>query len=147
LNCWIIPITEANWEVVKQFNIYGAPRNSVAPRSIKVGDYLVFYVVKRGSKILGGKLTGVYRVISEWFREEKPLWPDELAEGKVKYHLRIKVEPVKLGIVDFKELVDKLSFTKGRRNPQAVLVGTPANMRKPISEEDLRVILENLKPM
>jgi predicted RNA-binding protein len=61
--------------------------------------------------------------------------------------LRIKVEPVKLGIVDFKELVDKLSFTKGRRNPQAVLVGTPANMRKPISEEDLRVILENLKPM
>ena len=146
MNYWIISVSEANWEVIKKFNIYGAPEKSAAPKLIKIGDYLVFYVAVKGSKTLGGKFVGIYKVVSDWFREDKPLWPDEVAEGKVKYPWRIRIEPVKLGVADFKELVDKLSFTKGRKMPQAMLVGTPANMRRPISEEDLKTILESLKP-
>jgi len=49
-----------------------------------------------------------------------------------------------LSITYVKKLVDKLSFTKSRKIPQAMLVGTPANMRRPIPEEDLRIILERL---
>jgi predicted RNA-binding protein len=64
----------------------------------------------------------------------------------VKYPWRIRIQPVKLGVADFKALVDRLSFTKGRKIPQAMLVGTPANMRKPIPGEDLKTILESLKP-
>jgi predicted RNA-binding protein len=142
---WVIPVSEANWEVIKKLNVYGAPEDSAAPKLIKAGDYLVFYVTVKGSRALGGKFVGVYRAVSEWFREDKPLWPDEVAEGRVKYPWRIRIEPVKLGVADFKELVDKLSFTRGRKRPNAMLVGTPANMRRPISEEDLRVILESLR--
>jgi predicted RNA-binding protein len=142
---WIIPVSEANWEVIKKLNVYGAPEDSAAPMLIRIGDYLVFYVTVKGSRALGGKFVGVYRAVSEWFREDKPLWPDEVAENRVKYPWRIKIEPVKLGVADFKELVDKLSFTRGRRRPNAMLVGTPANMRRPISEEDLKIILESLR--
>jgi len=144
MSAWIVPVSEANWEVVRRLNIYGAPENSVAPKLIRVGDYIVFYVTVKGSRVLGGKFVGVYRVVSEWFREDKPLWPDEVAENRVKYPWRIRLEPVKLGIADFRELVYKLSFIKGRKIPQAMLVGTPANMRRPIPEEDLRIILERL---
>ena len=142
---WVIPVSEANWEVIKKLNVYGAPEDSAAPKLNKAGDYLVFYVTVKGSRALGGKFVGVYRAVSEWFREDKPLWPDEVAEGKVKYPWRVRIEPVKLGVADFRELVDKLSFTRGRKRPNAMLVGTPANMRRPISEEDLRVILESLR--
>jgi len=146
MSYWVIPVTEANWEVIKRLNVYGAPEGSAAPKLIKVGDYIVFYVVKKGSRVLGGKFVGIYKTISNWFREEKPLWPDEVAEDKVKYPWRIRLEPIKLGVADFKELLDRLSFTKGKKNPQAMLVGTPANMRKPILEEDFRIILESLRP-
>jgi predicted RNA-binding protein len=146
MNAWIIPVSEANWEVIKKMNVYGAPEDSTAPKLIKAGDYLVFYVTVKGSRALGGKFVGVYKTVSDWFKENKPLWPDEVAEGKVKYPWRIRIEPVKLGVADFKELADKLSFTKGRKMSQAMLVGTPANMRRPIPEEDLKTILESLKP-
>jgi predicted RNA-binding protein len=145
MTCWIIPVSEANWEVIKKLNVYGAPEDSAAPKLIKAGDYLVFYVTVKGSRALGGKFVGVYRAVSDWFREDKPLWPDEVAENRVKYPWRIRIEPVKLGVADFKELVDKLTFTKGRKMPQAMLVGTPANMRRPIPEEDLKTILDSLK--
>ena len=85
MDIWILPVSEANWEVIKKFNIYGAPENSAAPKLIKIGDYLVFYVTVKGSKTLGGKFVDVYKAVSSWFREGKPLWPDEVAEGKVKY--------------------------------------------------------------
>ena len=54
--------------------------------------------------MLEGKFVGAYRVISVWFREDKPLWPDEAREGRVKYPRRTRLEPVKLGLVDYGEL-------------------------------------------
>jgi predicted RNA-binding protein len=143
---WLIPVSEVNWEVIRRKNIYGAPEASMAPKLIRINDNIIFYVIKKNSRVFGGKFVGVYTVVSEWFREEKFLWPDEINEGKVKYPWRIKIKPIKIGITDFNELIDKLSFTKDKKLPQAVLVGTPANMRKPISDEDLRIIIEHLKP-
>jgi predicted RNA-binding protein len=145
LTNWLIPVTEDNWEVIKRKNIYGAPENSAAPQLIKGGDNIIFYIIKKGSKRLGGKIVGVYRTISDWFKEGKPLWPDEVAESKVKYPWRIRVEPVKIGIVDLGEIAEKLSFTKRVRVLNVLLMGTPANAKKPISDEDLKVILEHLR--
>ena len=74
--------------VVKETNVYGAPeatRGRHIRDLVKPGDVLIFYVTKRGSKRLGGKFVGAYRVVSEWFHEEKPLWPNEAREGRVKY--------------------------------------------------------------
>jgi len=76
--------------VVKEISVYGAPevaRGRHIRELVKPGYALIFYVTKRASKRLGGKFVGAYRVVSEWFREEKPLWPDEAREGRVKYTL------------------------------------------------------------
>lgn len=147
LKYWIIAVTEENWLVVKLSNIYGAPeiqRFRSIHNLIVSGDVLIFYVRKKDSKNLGGKFVGVFKVVSGWYREDKPLWPDETKEGRVKYPWRVKLEPIKLGIADFKELVPKLKFIKKKENAQAYLVGTPANLRRPIPEEDAKIIIESL---
>ena len=77
-------------------NTYGAPETHVsrsAHNLIRSGDIIIFYVKKKGSKNLGGKFVGAFKVISEWYREEKPLWPDEIEEGRVKYPWRVSLYP------------------------------------------------------
>ena len=141
-------VSEENWLVIKSSNVYGAPesqRFKPVYELIKPGDILIFYVKKKGSRSLGGKLVGAYKVVSEWYREDKPLWPDEVREGKVKYPWRIKLRPIKIGIAEFKELVPKLKFIEKKDRAQAYLVGTPANLRRPIPEEDVRTILNSMK--
>ena len=79
-NYWIIPVSEENWLVIKEVNVYGAPestRGRHVRELVKPGDVVIFYVAKKNSRRLGGKFVGAYRVASEWFREDKPLWPDE----------------------------------------------------------------------
>jgi len=145
---WIIPLLEENWYVVKSMNIYGAPEaraRKLVSQLVQPGDVVIFYVVKKGSKSLGGKFVGVFRVVSTWFREEKPLWPDEVREGVVKYPWKVRLEPVKLGVAEFRELVPKLRFVENKDRANAYLVGTPANLRRPIPEEDARTIMESLK--
>ena len=144
---WIIAISEDNWEVVKKENVYGAPETPGArspTKLIKSGDIIIFYVKMKSSKSFGGKFVGAFRVVSEWYREDKPLWPDEIRERKVKYPWRIRLEPIKLGIADFKELVPKLKFIEKKDKAQAYLVGTPANLRRPIPEEDAKLIIDAL---
>ncbi|MEM0213951.1 MAG: EVE domain-containing protein [Ignisphaera sp.] len=144
---WIVVVSEENWDVIKNVNVYGAPEQGGSrsiDKLVSVGDYLIFYVSKRGSRSLGGKFVGVYRVASTWFREERPLWPDEIRENRVKYPLRVRIEPVKIGVASFDELAPKLSFIKNKSRPNAYLVGTPANLRRPIPEEDAKIIIDSL---
>ncbi len=144
---WILSVSEENWEIIRRKNIYGAPESKgfkPVMELVKSGDIVLFYIKKKGSRRLGGKFVGAFRVASGWYREEKPLWPDETREGKVKYPWRVKLEPIKLGVADFKELVPKLKFIERKDRAQAYLVGTPANLRRPIPEEDAKVIIESL---
>ena len=85
---WIIALSEDNWEIVKRENVYGAPepkRFKPVHELIEPGDVLIFYVRKKDSKKYGGKFVGAYRVVSTWYREDKPLWPDEIRDNTVKY--------------------------------------------------------------
>jgi predicted RNA-binding protein len=146
-DCWLFTVSEENWATVRTVNLFGAPDVAKGRRVyelVKPGDVLVFYVAKKGSRNLGGMIVGVYRTASAWFRDEKPLWPDEVREGRMKYPWRVRVEPVKLGTVSFTELIPKLSFIGNKDRANAYLVGTPANLRRPIPEEDLKIILEAL---
>ena len=145
---WIIAVSEDNWEVIRRENVYGAPETPGVrspTQLIEPGDIVIFYVKMKGSKKLGGKFVGAYKVASSWYREDKPLWPDEIREGKVKYPWRIKLKPIRIGIADFKELVPRLKFIEKKDRAQAYLVGTPANLRRPIPEDDAKLIIENLK--
>ena len=141
---WLFTITEENFEVVKSSGVFGVPEGSKAPKLVKPGDKLIFYVMKTGAKSLGGMIVGVFRATSSWRRENKRLWPDEIREKKVKYPFRISVEPIKIGAVSFKELVPKLSFVVNKERPQVHLIGTPANAGRPIPDEDIAVILSSL---
>ncbi len=144
---WLFVVNEENWEVIRDKKIYGAPeskRFKLVYELVKPGDIVVFYVKRKGSKRLGGRFVGVFRVASEWFRGEEPLWPDEVREGRVKYPWRVKLEPVKLGVADFQELVPVLSFIRNKERANAYLVGTPANLRRPIPEEGAKKIIEAL---
>lgn len=142
MRSWIIPellLTEDNWQIIKSNNVYGSPesqRFKPIYELVRPGDIVIFYVKKKGSKSLGGKFVGAFRVASEWFREDKPLWPNEVKEGRVKYPWRVRLKPVKLGIADLRELVPKLKFIEKKDRPGAYLVGTPANLRRPIPKED-----------
>jgi predicted RNA-binding protein len=66
-------------------------------------------------------------------------------EGRVKYPWRTRLEPLKLGVADFKELAPRLKFVENKERPHAYLVGTPANFRRPIPEEDAKLIIESMK--
>ncbi len=142
---WIIPLTEHNWEVVKKLNIIGVAPRSPARNLISKDDVIIFYVVRKGATKYGGKFVGAYRVVSDWYYEEKPLWPDEVNEGKVKYPWRAKIEPIKLGMVDLRDIVEKLSFIAKKNRPAVYLMGTPANFKRPIPAEDAKIILEALR--
>jgi predicted RNA-binding protein len=149
-NYWIIPVSEENWLVIKEVNVYGAPeftRGRHVRELVKPGDVVIFYVAKKNSRRLGGKFVGAYRVASEWFREDKPLWPDEAREGKVKYPWRVRLEPVKLGLVDYSELTPRLSFVVDKKKLGAPLIGTPGNYKRPIPKEDAELIINSLKPV
>ncbi len=145
---WIVVVSEENWHVVKESRVFGAPesrRGRDAKDLVEPSDVLIFYVKARECTRLCGKFAGAFRVTSTWFREEKPLWPDEVREGRVKYPWRVLLEPLKLGAADFKELVPRLSFVRSKERPHAYLVGTPANLQRPIPEEDAKLIMESMK--
>jgi len=144
---WIIAVSEENWYVIREKYVYGAPESKArSPKElISVGDILVFYVKKGGSRKLGGKFVGVFRVVSEWFKENKPLWPDEVREGRVKYPWRVRLEPLRLSVANFQELVPVLSFIRNKERAMAYLVGTPANLRRPLPEEDAKKIINALR--
>jgi len=148
VNYWIIPVSEENWLVIKEVNLYGAPeatRGRHVRELIKPGDVVIFYVAKKNSKRLGGKFVGAYRIASEWFREDKPLWPDEAREGRVKYPWRTRLELVKLEVADYSELAPRLSFVVDKKRPGAPLIGTPGNYKRPIPKQDAELIINNLK--
>lgn len=142
---WVFAVSEENWFVIKENRVHGVPEGSAAVKLVGPSNVAVFYVKKRGAKSLGGKFVGVFKVTSSWFREDRLLWPDEVREGKVKYPWRIRLEPVKLGVANFNKLVPKLSFIRNKERAYAYLVGTPANLKRPILEEDAMLIMESLK--
>lgn len=144
---FIISIPERNWLVVKRENVYGVPETArrTIRELVRPGDYLIFYISKKASEKLGGKIVGVYRVVSDWFESRELLWPDEVEQGKLIYKWRVRIEPVKLGTADFRELVPKLDFIKNKQRWSAYLVGTPGNAGKPIPVEDADKIMRSLK--
>lgn len=85
---WIVSVSEENWHVIKESNVYGAPKSQrfKDPKDlIEPEDVLIFYVRKTGSRRFGGKFVGAFKVTSTWYREDRPLWPDEVRKGRVKY--------------------------------------------------------------
>ncbi|MET1159526.1 MAG: EVE domain-containing protein [Thermoprotei archaeon] len=147
---WLFSVTEENWWVSRRKGVFGVRdtwKYKPVYELVKPGDALVLYVIRRGARRFGGKFVGIYHTVSEWYREDRLLWPDEVREARLIYPWRIRIKAVKEGIADYRELLDKLSFVADKKRPQIYLIGTPANGGKPVPERDAKTIARFLKPM
>jgi len=142
---WVIPITYDNWLVCDSEGIYGFGRS--LGNIIKINDVIIFYVKKKECRVsdYAACFVGAYKVISDWFKGREPLWPDEREAGRVLYPYRVRLRLIKDGKVKVEGLVDGLSFIKNKERWQVYFRGCPANFRRPIPEEDARLIIEKLR--
>jgi predicted RNA-binding protein len=142
INCWLFSVNRANWDVVRNKNIWGLRREkSTTSRRVKKADKIVFVVTGARPLIFAG----VFEVAEDWVHDSHPVWPDELEEKKAIYPIRTTLKPLHIGSADFDLLVPKLTFVRKKSSPYAYLRGTPANFQKPIPFDDYRVITEELQ--
>lgn len=82
---WILTGNEENWETAfNSGNIWGVREGGLVSRwkKLKKGDYLVFYVKSPIKGLIGiGKVESI-------FKQDKPLWPDEIRAKTVIYPYR-----------------------------------------------------------
>ena len=140
---WLIVVSERDWCVVRENSVYGVSRESIYGL-VKAGDFLVFYAKRKGSRSLGGKFVGVFRVVSEWYRGDKPLWPSEVEGNRVVYFWRVRLEPVVLDEVGLGELLPRLSFIEDKGRSSIYFRGVPANLKKPLPAGDAELIVSCL---
>lgn len=83
-NFWILTGNEENWETALNSNVWGVREGNLVRywEKLNKGDFLFFYVK---SPITG--IIGVGEVESK-FKQNEPLWSDEIRENKVIYPYR-----------------------------------------------------------
>jgi len=142
---WIIPIMYDNWLVRHDELVYGFGES--LEDLIKTGDIIIFYVMKKACKDpdYASHLVGAYEIISDWFREDKPLWLDEKEIGKILYPYRIRLKLVKDSKAKAEELIGRLSFTRNKNRWQVYFRGCPANFRRTIPERDAKLIIHYMR--
>ena len=85
MRVWILTGNEENWETaLNSGNVWGVREGGLVSRWEKLlkGDLLLFYAK---SPVKG--LIGVGKLESK-FKQDRPLWPDEVRENKVIYPYR-----------------------------------------------------------
>jgi predicted RNA-binding protein len=138
---WIWPVVEGNWAVLAKKNVW-ATYSDKAQSKVRKGDQIAFYV--KGT----GNFRAAYRLTSDWYAAKEPIWYDEMAANKVRYKHQVAVELLELGSANYKSLVHSLSFVKNKKQISVYLQsmgGGPANHGRPISDDDLAVILVELQ--
>ncbi|MEM3871726.1 MAG: EVE domain-containing protein [Nitrososphaeria archaeon] len=88
---WILSGSPSNWKVALKRNVWGVePKHKPLWQKVKPGDTLFLYATKPVSGIIGvAKVTKI-------MEENKPYWPDETFENRIKYPYRIEFEPIKI---------------------------------------------------
>lgn len=86
MNYWLAVGPPENWVTAfEQGNVWGLiTRQKHWWDSLAENDVVLFYATKPISGLIG------YGTIQTKFRQDKPLWPQEVAEGKVKWPLRFE---------------------------------------------------------
>lgn len=91
-NWWLIAGPPKNWETAfKEGNIWGLrqiERMVAQWEKLSQGDHLIFYATKPVSGIIG------YGIARTKFKQDKPLWPLEIQEGKVVWPYRFEFDVV-----------------------------------------------------
>jgi len=118
MNYWLCITTEENWNVIKRENIWGVAetwRNTI--QKVRPGDKVVIYVMqtRKDKEVIPSRITGVFEVISEPFKDSKRIFKSYKSETTFPY--RVKLKPLKIfkKPLFFKELVPELKFIKNKR--------------------------------
>ena len=87
---WLAVGSPKNWQTAFEYgSIWGlqaTTRQTTLWESISQGDYVLFYATSPVSGIIG------YGVVRTKFRQDKPLWPQEVREGKVIWPHRFEFD-------------------------------------------------------
>nr|WP_206760599.1 EVE domain-containing protein [Sulfolobus islandicus] len=140
---WLVPIQEDMWDIIRDKGVYGYKEN--LEEYIKEGDYIIIYVSKYYAKRYGGKIVGIVKVLSNWYEDQTPIYPEETVRNKGIYVYRVKVEPVVIGECDMKKILDKIRFIEDKGQIAKYLRNAPANLKRPIPESDAKIVEECLK--
>ncbi|GAB6946854.1 hypothetical protein JCM16161A_09840 [Vulcanisaeta sp. JCM 16161] len=109
-------MNEENYRYAIENGIYGLPEQSSRLRKlIKPGDKFIVYIIKRDCKELCESFVATLEITSDWRRSNKPLWPDEVREGKIFYPWVVNVKVIVSGKVEFNEIKDELSKILGMK--------------------------------
>jgi len=94
---WVWPVTQENWDVVRNYSIWAVNEEHKTKR-IKIDDYILFYV--NGT----GLFRGIYQVTSTWYKSDKLVWSDEIKSKKKIYSYECKLRPFLIKDVIFKNI-------------------------------------------
>jgi len=85
---WIAGGSRENWlTAFEQGNIWGLrPARRAEWEQISEDDIIFFYVTGKGGGIVG------YGAVRTRFRQDKPLWPEEVAQGRTIWPLRFEFD-------------------------------------------------------
>jgi EVE domain len=82
MNVWLCPIKKRSWQLIRRYNVFGAPKHAgKLMEEVKIGDSLIIYVLRPTNAILA-----IYRVKSEVHNENRDIW------GRYRYPLRVDLE-------------------------------------------------------
>ena len=139
---WLCITTEDNWKIIRDKNIWGVPerhKNTIA--KVKPGDRLLIYVKqeKIDKDVKESRITAVYEVVSEVFRDSKKVFKSPKGMGNEIFPYRIKIKPIKIfsNPIEFKPLIPKLKFITNKKKWSGHLMGKA--MRE-IPKEDFDLI-------
>lgn len=119
---WIVPGSEANWQqALTAKGIWGLedkPIDRIYWLALAPDDILLFYV--------SGKVKGVvgYGVVRSKFRQDVPLWDDEIREGRVKWPLRFEFD-VEFLLPQSRWSIDKVPLSRGGQFRQPLILKNP----------------------
>mgnify|MGYP000725345656 CR=1 FL=1 len=111
VNYWLCVTNEENWNVVKEWKVWGVPeRSRHLIEGVKLGDFLVFYVMPQ-------RIMGVFKAASEPFESSERIFSwGEFGREETFPH-RVKLEPVIMAkeALQFKDLIPRLKFITNKK--------------------------------
>ena len=143
MTSWLCITNEANWQVVKQKNVWGVAerhRNTIA--QVQIGDRLVMYCKqeKINDELKPSRIAGVFLAESAVYTDTKRIFstPKGMVSSET-FPLRIKLTPVTISKqpVEFKPLILQLSFIKNKKRWSGHLFDGQSKAMRTLPEEDV----------
>jgi MoxR-like ATPase/predicted RNA-binding protein len=128
-NYWIFVSPKFDFEVALEKRIWAYIKKGTAEK-IQKGDILV--LIEKDPMLN----TAIVAVNSDFYETPDIVWEKELETRQVIYPYQIKIKPMSIGQIDWKELKNSLDFVEKKENWGLYFRDTPANFNRPINKSD-----------